>query len=380
MRPIQHTAHGTAAHAVCRPRGSPAARPAFPAAPLPRQEHRGRDCPADPPTGRWACPPAEEPWCGPAAGGGPRPPRPVPSGARRAPRQGPAPLSPAQDPLPPPAAYPSPSPPGAIFPAPPPRCRGDARPPGAAGRGCPRRLPAASGRRWRGSLGPCLPRRPVSGRRKEAPWPRPGLASRRRSCGACGASAQVRTATGLWRGPGLGTGPAAAPAPVGGGAAGPGAARRSLRALGTPSAPAAAPASLRPLSLPAPSAPCVRTSVHPLSSSDPSPYQTRQLLQEAPRFPQPVPRPLPSRPHLSLLPSVSHPAHLSLHPQLLCHISRLSGPLFCSHICLSASPVVFPASSLPICHHVLAHSSLYKPPVFPPGCPAPFFSPRSLSL
>lgn len=232
--------HSRAAHAVCQACGSPAARPACPGAPcaapgaqrawLP--EALGRPA-------RWRAPGLPRRLA--AAGDSLRPPGPVTSGAQRPtpPKRASPALSSSR---PPTRGLPLPVSSGRHLsrPAPaalpwrreaPPRRR---RPGLSAAFACGER---ASGRAAVAGQPRALPAAAPRQRKEEAPWPSPGPASRRRSCGACGASAQVRTATGLWRGPGLETGTAAAPAPVGGGQRG--RARRGAARSGGASGPSA---------------------------------------------------------------------------------------------------------------------------------------------
>lgn len=131
-----------------------------------------------------------------------------------------------------------------------------------------------------------------------APWPRPGPASRRRSCGGCGGSAQVRT--GEW------------------GTVGPGAARRKSLGPRHPVTAAAAPASHRP-SAPHLRGPSTHTSVLPLSSPSRISVPPLSCSIHTPIPPHSCPSTpltLPSAPPFTLPSLPSAPAHLCPSPQL----------------------------------------------------------------
>lgn len=259
------------------------------------------------------------------------------------------------------------------------------------------RPPSCPPRRRRGARSPAvrgvrLRRRRGGGgaaagpaRREEeegAPWPRPGPASRRRSCGGCGGSAQVRTG----------------PRPGSGGQRGP--ERRGGRAWAW--APRQPPqlhlppiAPQRPISAPSP------RPLHPHLCPSPQPLPPHLYLSSQPlhshSYPSPhspcpfIPLTLPSAPPSTLLSLPSAPAHLcpcpqlsrsipapnacagpgeplgpshpapSLHPQLLRQKSPKSRTL---HLLAPRSlpnvPLMFPGSSLPACHLLLPRSSLYN--------------------
>lgn len=251
---------------------------------------------------------------------------------------------------------------------------------------------------------------------------RPGTDGDRALAGAGARDRDGRSARPGWRG-------AAGP-----GAARRGAERRSLRALGTPSPPAAAPPSVPSAALSArPSLASAylstAASAHPpqpstsFSSVLPSPIASYPLsshihpphrsvlglliqplrslhphLYPSPQLIQPIPTSntsgspgSPSFPPASLLAppiqapsltaSLSLPSSPAVSPPAtsLSHFQTLQ-PIVLHHICLSATPLMLPAFSLPACHLVLPHSSLYKSPVHPSDCLGPFFNPTSVSV